>query len=132
MTLANMRENDVRAVIATCEACGHKADVNVDALPESVTVPKAAQHLLGAARYGEKRISTRPHIQPNVPACRISLSRQPTGADSLRELAISSATRSPRGRDGRQGRPRDLVTSAPCVNSGARLSHTRPATTRHN
>jgi hypothetical protein len=28
MTLANIRENDVRAVIATCEACGHKADVN--------------------------------------------------------------------------------------------------------
>jgi hypothetical protein len=32
MTLANMRSNSVRAVIATCEACGHKADVNVDAL----------------------------------------------------------------------------------------------------
>ena len=24
MTLANMRENGVRAVTATCEACGHK------------------------------------------------------------------------------------------------------------
>jgi len=34
MTLANMRANGVRAVIATCEACNHKADVNVDALPE--------------------------------------------------------------------------------------------------
>ena len=33
MTLANMRLNGVRAVIATCEACRHKADVNVDALP---------------------------------------------------------------------------------------------------
>jgi hypothetical protein len=33
MTLANMRLNGVRAVIATCEACGHKADVNVE-LPE--------------------------------------------------------------------------------------------------
>jgi hypothetical protein len=35
MTFANMRANGVRAVIATCEACGHKADVNVDALPEN-------------------------------------------------------------------------------------------------
>jgi hypothetical protein len=31
MALHNMRENGVRAVIATCQACGHKADVNVDA-----------------------------------------------------------------------------------------------------
>jgi len=40
MTLANMRANGVRAVTATCEACGHKADVNVDALPETVDGPK--------------------------------------------------------------------------------------------
>jgi hypothetical protein len=45
MTLANMRANGVRAVSAACEACGHKADVNVDALPEAVTVPKAGQRL---------------------------------------------------------------------------------------
>jgi hypothetical protein len=32
MTSGNMRQNGVRAVIATCQACGHKADVNVDAL----------------------------------------------------------------------------------------------------
>jgi hypothetical protein len=31
MTLANMRSNGVRAVTTTCEACGHKADVMVDA-----------------------------------------------------------------------------------------------------
>jgi hypothetical protein len=36
MTLANMRENGVRAVTATCEACGREADVNVDALPEMI------------------------------------------------------------------------------------------------
>ena len=35
MTLANMRENGVRAVSAACEACSHSADVNVDALPET-------------------------------------------------------------------------------------------------
>jgi hypothetical protein len=45
MTLANMRENGVRAVTATCEACGREADVNVDALPETVTVPKAGLRL---------------------------------------------------------------------------------------
>jgi hypothetical protein len=33
MTLANKRKNGVRAVIARYQSCGHKADVNVDALP---------------------------------------------------------------------------------------------------
>src|ERR1700722_3017488 len=41
-TLANMRRNGVRTVIASCEACGHKADVNVDALPETITSPRQA------------------------------------------------------------------------------------------
>jgi hypothetical protein len=59
MTLANMRANGVRAVTATCEACGHKADVNVDALPETVTVPKAGQRLR-CSSCGAKTISTRP------------------------------------------------------------------------
>ena len=34
MSLANMRQNGVRAVIATCESCNRSADVNVDALLE--------------------------------------------------------------------------------------------------
>ena len=65
MTLANMRENGVRAVIATCEACAHEADVNVDALAESVHVPKAGQRLW-CSRCGAKRVSTRPawHTAP--------------------------------------------------------------------
>jgi hypothetical protein len=42
MTLANMRENGVRAVTATCETCNRSADVNVDALPETVYVPASA------------------------------------------------------------------------------------------
>jgi hypothetical protein len=37
MTPANMRDNGVSAVTACCLACGHEADVNVAALPESVT-----------------------------------------------------------------------------------------------
>jgi hypothetical protein len=42
MTLANMRRNGVHAVIATGQACGHKADLNVDVdvLPETIAVPK--------------------------------------------------------------------------------------------
>ena len=59
MTLAKMRANGVRAVTATCEACGREADVNVDALPETVTVPKAGQRLRCSA-CGGKAILTRP------------------------------------------------------------------------
>jgi hypothetical protein len=40
VTLANMRKNGVRAVTATCEAYNHQADVSVDSLPETVTVPR--------------------------------------------------------------------------------------------
>ena len=71
MTLANMRANGVRAVSAACEACGLKAEVNVDALPEAVTVPKAGQRLR-CSSCGGKTISTRPawHMgsqRPGVP-----------------------------------------------------------------
>jgi hypothetical protein len=59
MTLANMRENGPRAVTAKCEACGHEATVNVDALPESVHVPDAGRYLR-CSRCNAKRVSTRP------------------------------------------------------------------------
>jgi hypothetical protein len=59
MTLANMRQNGVRAVIATCEACGRSADVNVDALPATTAVPTAGQRLR-CSRCGGKQIATRP------------------------------------------------------------------------
>ena len=59
MSLANMRQNGVRAVTATCEACKHAADVNVDTLPETVTVPKVGQRLRCSA-CGGKTISARP------------------------------------------------------------------------
>lgn len=59
MTLANMRENGPRAVTAKCEACGRQADVNVDALPESVHVPDAGRYLR-CSRCNAKRVSTRP------------------------------------------------------------------------
>ena len=59
MTLANMRKNGVRVVIAKCEACGHTADVNVDTLPEGVTVPEAGRRMR-CSQCGGKRINTRP------------------------------------------------------------------------
>jgi hypothetical protein len=59
MTLANMRQNGVRAVIATCLGCEHKADVNVDALPETIFVPNAGRRLR-CSQCGSKRIDTRP------------------------------------------------------------------------
>jgi hypothetical protein len=59
MTLANMRRNDVHAVIARCEACGHAADVNVDALAETILVPEVGRRL-PCSGCGGKRIETRP------------------------------------------------------------------------
>ena len=59
MTLASMRQNGVRMVTATCEVGGRQADVNVDNLPETTTVPEAGQRLR-CSRCGAKTISTRP------------------------------------------------------------------------
>jgi hypothetical protein len=56
MTLANMRMNGVRAVIATCEGCGHKADVSVDALPETIVVPEAGRCSDAASVEGSESI----------------------------------------------------------------------------
>ena len=59
MTLANMRENGVHAVIARCEACGHAANVNVDSLAETTAVPNVG-HRLPCSHCDGKRINTRP------------------------------------------------------------------------
>ena len=59
MTLANMRENGVHAVIASCEACGHAAGVNVDSLAETIAVPKVGSRLR-CSHCGGKPINTRP------------------------------------------------------------------------
>jgi hypothetical protein len=56
LTLANMRLNGVRAVIAACANCGRSTDVNVDLLPETLTVPETGKRL----RCSSKTISTRP------------------------------------------------------------------------
>jgi hypothetical protein len=77
MTLANMRQNGVRAVIATCQSCLHKADVNVDALPETIGVPETGLRLR-CSQCGGKRIDTRPawhtgRQRPGVPDYRREL-----------------------------------------------------------
>jgi hypothetical protein len=67
MTLANMRSNGVRAVTATCEGCGHKADVVVDVLPETISVPHAGR-CLRCGRCGSKQINTRPAWHTAAPS----------------------------------------------------------------
>ena len=59
MSLANMRQNGVRIVTASCANCGRSADVNIDALPETLTVPEAGPRLR-CGQCGAKTISTRP------------------------------------------------------------------------
>jgi DNA-directed RNA polymerase subunit RPC12/RpoP len=54
-----MRQNGVRSVIATCANCGRSADVNVDLLPETLTIPDVGQRLR-CSHCGGKTISTRP------------------------------------------------------------------------
>ena len=55
MTLRNMRDNGAQIVTAKCEACGHEASVNVDALPESMHVPDAGSYLR-CSRCNAKRV----------------------------------------------------------------------------
>jgi hypothetical protein len=74
MTLANMRQNGVRAVITSCANCGRSADVNVDLLPETLTVPEAGKRLR-CSHGGGNTVSTRPawHTgsqRPGTPDCR--------------------------------------------------------------
>ena len=39
ITLGNMRQNGVRKLFATCRACGHHTEVNVDDWPNDVPAP---------------------------------------------------------------------------------------------
>ena len=60
MTLANMRENGVGSIQATCEACTHEATVDVSGLPEDVFVPDVALRLR-CSGCGSKHVVTRPN-----------------------------------------------------------------------
>jgi hypothetical protein len=59
MTLANMRLNGVRSVIAACASCGRSPDVSVDLLPETLTVSEVGKRLR-CSHFGGNTISTRP------------------------------------------------------------------------
>ena len=59
MTLGNMRDNGVRAVIAECRDCHHKADVVVDQLAADVFVPDVGARMRCSA-CNSRRIETRP------------------------------------------------------------------------
>ena len=58
MTLANMRQNGVRAVIASCANCGRSADVYVGHLAREAHRPEAGNQLR-CSHCGGKTISTR-------------------------------------------------------------------------
>jgi DNA-directed RNA polymerase subunit RPC12/RpoP len=81
MTLANMRQNGVRAVVASCANCGRSADVNVDLLPETMTVPEAGRRLR-CSHCGGKTISTRTAWHTGT--------RRPGTPDYLRERPPTS------------------------------------------
>ena len=60
--IANMRENSARSVSAVCEACRGQADVNVDAMPDTIAVPKVSppaplQPLRREARLDQARMA---------------------------------------------------------------------------
>lgn len=59
MTLGNMRSLGVRAVAATCRACGRAADVVVDQLDRAIFVPDVGRRLRCSA-CGGRRVETRP------------------------------------------------------------------------
>ena len=68
MTLANMRENGVRALMVWCVACNHHADVVVDALPDDLQVPTLAGRFRCSA-CGSRRVQARPawHTRADTP-----------------------------------------------------------------
>ena len=60
MTLANMRENGVRSISATCETCQHEAVLNADRWPADMPVPDIGLKLRCSA-CGGREIATRPN-----------------------------------------------------------------------
>jgi hypothetical protein len=78
MSLANMRANGVRMVIVSCANCGRSADVNVDLLPESLTVSETGKRLR-CSHCGGNAISTQPawHTTPRQGGCDYRRERPP-------------------------------------------------------
>ena len=61
MTLANMRENGVRGVVAACEACKREAVVNCDGMAADLAVPPDVALRPRCSACGSKRVVTRPN-----------------------------------------------------------------------
>ena len=68
MSLTNMRQNGVRAVTATCANCGRSADVSVDALPETLAVPRPANASDAAAAAARRYRPGPPGTRPDARA----------------------------------------------------------------
>jgi hypothetical protein len=70
MDLTNMRENGVRDLSVLCRACGHTADVNVDAYSGHLSVPSFASRIK-CSKCDSRNISVRPNWRnrpPYIPA----------------------------------------------------------------
>ena len=59
MDLANMRENGVRALLASCLDCTHRAEINVDDQPGHLAV-KSFEPRTVCGKCGSRRIDVRP------------------------------------------------------------------------
>jgi hypothetical protein len=66
MDLANMRENGVRSLAVSCWNCHHRAVLNVDHLPDRVTVPSFGP-LMVCTRCGIIGADARPNWQEQPP-----------------------------------------------------------------
>jgi hypothetical protein len=60
MTLANIRENGVHSVVATCATCEHEAILDVDHWPADMPVPDVGMRLRCSA-CGGRDIETSPN-----------------------------------------------------------------------
>jgi hypothetical protein len=60
MPAANMREDGVRSISATCETCQHEAVLNADRWPADMPVPDIGLKLRCSA-CGGREIATRPN-----------------------------------------------------------------------
>jgi len=62
MTLGNMRANGLRSLIVYCSktTCRHEAILNVDSLPDDVSVPSLGPRMR-CQRYGQLGADARPN-----------------------------------------------------------------------
>ena len=69
MTLSNMRQNGVKAVLVWCATCDHHADVAVDHLSGDLEVPALARRFRCSA-CGSRQVQVRPawHTKAGLPA----------------------------------------------------------------